>query len=329
MATYDWTDITILLVDGFDLLPFLVEELTLPEPSAIIDEFRPVGQAWKRRLGTGVRDTKNPFKHVNLYDADDANSPDALLVALPNGGILSLAIEGGTVGTKAINAVLSQSYYSRNSSGEKFLRQDAEHAIDGGAVTSVILHGQTQETADFNTQASSVDNGVVGSAVNLTSSSVANPTTITTAAVHGLATGDRVLIAGHTSTPTLNGVQTVTVVTTTTFTVPVNVTVGGGAAGTVSRISTRSGGRAYINVPNSTDHPFALGGHTALDADVRHSLDNVTFVELAGFTNITAFGSEEVVATGNVYRYLASGGDFTGAGAPTASPVITFYRQHE
>lgn len=64
--------------------------------------------------------------------------------------------------------------------------------------------------------------------VAITSSSVADPTVITTSAAHGLTTGDVVTIAGHTgSTPDINGAWGVTVLTTTTFTIPKAVTVGG------------------------------------------------------------------------------------------------------
>lgn len=74
-----------------------------------------------------------------------------------------------------------------------------------------------------------------GSAVTITSSSVAKPTVITTATAHGLTTGDVVTIAGHSgSTPSINGEHTVTVTSTTQFTIPVNVTTGG-TGGTVTK----------------------------------------------------------------------------------------------
>lgn len=64
--------------------------------------------------------------------------------------------------------------------------------------------------------------------VAISTSSVANPTTITTAVPHGLVSGDSVVIFGHTgSTPTINGTRVVTVTGPTTFTIPVNVTVAG------------------------------------------------------------------------------------------------------
>jgi hypothetical protein len=61
----------------------------------------------------------------------------------------------------------------------------------------------------------------------ITSSSVANPTSIA-CTNHGLASGETVTITGHTgSTPALYGDYVVTVTGASTFTIPVNVTVGG------------------------------------------------------------------------------------------------------
>ncbi len=77
-----------------------------------------------------------------------------------------------------------------------------------------------------------------GTAIAITSSSVGNPTTITTTAPHGLGgTGSTALvrIAGHAgSTPSLNNEYTATVTGTSTFTVPVDVTVAG-TGGTAQR----------------------------------------------------------------------------------------------
>lgn len=83
---------------------------------------------------------------------------------------------------------------------------------------------------------------VPGSSVSVTSSSVANPTVITTA-THGLATGDQVSIIGHTgSSPAISGNYTVTVLSSTTFTIPVNVTVGG-TGGICSALNGTAGSR--------------------------------------------------------------------------------------
>jgi uncharacterized phiE125 gp8 family phage protein len=69
---------------------------------------------------------------------------------------------------------------------------------------------------------------VVDPAATIVSSSVANPTVITTEEEHGYANGDVVTIANHVgSTPSLNGVHTITVTGARTFTVPVSVSVAG------------------------------------------------------------------------------------------------------
>lgn len=71
--------------------------------------------------------------------------------------------------------------------------------------------------------------------VAIATSSVANPTVITTMTPHGLTSGDTVAIAGHTgSTPAVDGSRVVTVLGPSSFSIPVNVTVAG-AGGTVTR----------------------------------------------------------------------------------------------
>lgn len=66
-------------------------------------------------------------------------------------------------------------------------------------------------------------------AKTITSSSVADPTLITTSTAHALSVGSVVVIASHTgATPTLNGAQVVSAIpSSTTFNIPVAVTVGG------------------------------------------------------------------------------------------------------
>lgn len=87
-----------------------------------------------------------------------------------------------------------------------------------------------------------------GTAVNISAVSVANPTVITTSAAHGLTTGDLVNIAATNTTPSTVGSFNVTVLTTTTFTIPVNVTVVTLGTGTVTPALTRRYiGTIYIN----------------------------------------------------------------------------------
>lgn len=72
--------------------------------------------------------------------------------------------------------------------------------------------------------------------IAITSSSVANPTVLTTAA-HGITVGagDVITIAGHSgSTPAINGTWYATALSSTTLSIPIAVTVGG-TGGTVQK----------------------------------------------------------------------------------------------
>lgn len=62
----------------------------------------------------------------------------------------------------------------------------------------------------------------------ITSNTLANPTVVTSVG-HGLTTGNSITIINSNSTPSINGVHTVTVLNADTFTIPVNVTVAGTA----------------------------------------------------------------------------------------------------
>ncbi len=61
----------------------------------------------------------------------------------------------------------------------------------------------------------------------ITAISMANPTIITVPAGHGLINQDKVVICASNSTPSVDGLYTATVISSTTFSIPVNVTVAG------------------------------------------------------------------------------------------------------
>ena len=84
----------------------------------------------------------------------------------------------------------------------------------------------------------------LGASVAVTSSSVANPTHLTTA-TNTFKSTDTVTIAGHAgSTPDINGERVATVVSGTDFTIPVNVTIGG--TGGTARLSATALGIARL-----------------------------------------------------------------------------------
>lgn len=135
--------------------------------------------------------------------------------------------------------------------------------------------------------------------VNITSTSVDDPTLITTDAPHGLIDGDSILIAGDNSTPSLNGGHTVTVVSDTTFTIPIEVT-NAGSAGTVQRTSHR-GWAAMLQL-------FAFSG-TSVTVKLQDAANNqagqMTDVANAAFSaHSSAPASERISDPGPIRRYV-------------------------
>ena len=73
----------------------------------------------------------------------------------------------------------------------------------------------------------------------ISSSTNANPSVVTTTAVHGLVVGDVVEVTGHATNTNINGVWTIaTVGSTTTFTVPAPANAVGAATGLAMKLDT-------------------------------------------------------------------------------------------
>ena len=91
---------------------------------------------------------------------------------------------------------------------------------------------------------------------SISANTLANPTVVTTTTAHGYVSGDTVVISGSNSTPTINGSRVVTVISPTTFSVPVNVTTAG-TAGSVYNTS-----QPFIDTPEDVSlvYPVTLSG---------------------------------------------------------------------
>jgi hypothetical protein len=195
--------------------------------------------------------------------------------------------------------------YAMGSSVSDAVKGSGAWQTKGGLRGGVLLHAAAMATASGS---SAADQQSLGSKT-ITSSSVANPTVITTSAAHGWNSGDVVSIQGHTgSTPTINSTYTITVTSTTTFTIPVNVTVGG-TGGTVKRISS-SGGRLYVQT-------IAVQGTSPTnDILVEDSIDGSTWVTIDTVPQITAVGTVMRTITGNIREYARISWTIGGSATP-------------
>lgn len=96
--------------------------------------------------------------------------------------------------------------------------------------------------------------------VSIASSTTANPSVITTAATHGLTTGDIVEIKDHLVNTDANGTHSVTVLSTTTFSVPVRGNGAGAATGTVQKQETDTNINFTVNSSVPTNVFSAIAG---------------------------------------------------------------------
>ena len=150
-----------------------------------------------------------------------------------------------------------------------------------------------------------------GGVFQIVSNTLANPTVVTTLAAHGLATGDTIFFTNSTtSVPALTATpqQVVTVISATTFSVPVNVTTAGTAGAydyaILSIPTTATGVAAVVNC--GTAHGLRTGDTvTVVASGSTPSLDGarvvtvtsptqfivpaVTYVTVAGSTTAAHF----------------------------------------
>lgn len=106
----------------------------------------------------------------------------------------------------------------------------------------------------------------------ITASSVANPTVITSTA-HGLTSGDSILIVNSNSTPTIDGTRTVTVTGADTFTVAVNVTVAGTRGLWMSVYEQELLSDAGFTPSNAQDDWELLNGHSDIYRFKKNTVD--------------------------------------------------------
>lgn len=316
MAKYGSDDVK-LLIAGYDLSGVTGELMAKVE--RLTEETHGFGDTWTEVELVGLR--RAEFEHKGWY-TDGAAGSNAALVSLAGTSRVGMALFEGDAKGQAFMGFsgLVQADFERIVSLGKLHRANAKHAVDGAVEHGRILTATATRTTTANSDADSLDGSGHQNTIPITSSSVANPTVITTSAPHGLTTGDVVVISGHSgSTPAVDGQYTVTVTSTTTFTVPVNVTVGG-TGGTVSKASSQSGGAIYAQITALT-----LDTATGFTLKLKDSADNVTFADKQVMTTQTsAPAGIRTAVSGTIRRYTSMTWTFDGgAGAGSTATFIT------
>lgn len=284
-----------LLVGGYDLSGDIGAISRMGGGPALLD-VSSIADLGMARIG-GRRDGALEF---SAFFNKAAGQAHPVLSALPSADVHLLAMFGSTLGESAAGLVAKQANYdpALGNDGALTIAVSAQGSGYGLEHLEMLTAGKRTDTGA--TAGTGIDGGLQGDPVDITSSSVANPTVIT-ATAHGLVTGDSVEIAGHTgSTPALDGDYTVTVLDDETFTVPVNVSVGG-TGGTVTKTSTNFGLSAYLQVLAVTGTSV-----TVKLQDCEKSGGTYADITGAAFTAATALGTERIqtTATRTVRRWV-------------------------
>lgn len=319
---YSSSAFSVFLVDGYNILAAAVQSIT-HKVTAPTQVCHGLGDSWEKSTPTGI--SKAELTQSGAYFDDATNSiHDAFNAMAATVRVVCFGFLGNTIGKAFVGfqGAYSQVYEVLGKVGA-LTNANASYTISGQMDRGVIVQNSTAKTADWNTKTdgASVDYTLDTSqrVIPITSNTQANPTVITTPVPHGLTTGQVILISGNTgSNAAINGERTVTVISTTTFSVPVNCTTAGGTGGTFVRSSTVNGGVGYQAIS-------AFSGFTGFVGKIRHSADDSTYADLITFTNVTSGPTaERKTVSGTVNRYLCFDGDVAGTGSIT--PFVGFSR---
>jgi len=149
---------------------------------------------------------------------------------------VSSTISGNTVATRTV-VTTSAAHGLLDGDEVRITSSNSTPAINGLFIVDVL------STTTFSISATVTVAGTAG--------------TVSPQKVHGLSTGHKVVITNSNSTPTINGTHAVTVLSTTTFSIAVNVTTAG-TAGTVvpEKVTALDGGQVNDAIYFGSDEPF-------------------------------------------------------------------------
>jgi hypothetical protein len=308
------------LIDGYSLLAAKITGGVTHTIKSILEKSTGLGDAWDAMLPTGLQQAT--IVQSGAFFDDSVNG---MHLALGQAGqqatsrLVMAAFAGNTFGAEfvGIQGTYGMAYDVLGAVG-LLTKANVSYQISGQVDRGMIVQTWTQKTITWNTKTdgNSIDFTLDRSqrVIPITSNTQANPTVITTPVPHGLTSADIILISGNSgSNVAINGQQTVTVLTPTTFSIPVNDTTAGGTGGSFIRANTSNGGVGYQAVSEMT-------GPTGFIGKVRDSADDTTYGDLLTFTNVTAAPAAERltnVADTVVDRYLCFTGTVTGAGTLT------------
>ena len=310
------------LVDGYNLIANKLKGLRYKH-EALQERSDGLGDTWEETSPTGMSRAElaqeGAFFDTTTNRIHTAMSSQAPLSPSATARVVCLGFAGHRHGHPFVGFEGAFStVYEVLAQNAQLTKANAEYRISGQLDNGAILQPLATKDNDWNTatEGKSVDYAADSTqrVIPITSHTAAAAAVVTTPVPHGLTTGDIVVISSvHSAGATINGQRTVTVVSTTTFSVPVDTTSGAGTGGSFVRANSSGGGVGYLQVT-------AMTGFGQFVGKIRDSADDVTYADLITFTAVTsAPDAERKTVTGTVDRYLAFDGEVYGDLSASAS----------
>lgn len=318
MAKYGSGSFGFFLAGGYDLMSSNAPQGVTFKREALTEMTHGLGATAEVPTPVGVN--KYTLTQSGAFFDSASNTLHGLAVSATVGAtahVVCFALAGNSIGAPFVGCLGALKVsYEILANTNALTKANAEYQLNGHAYEGQIVQEWATKTGDWNTDTLNtvVDYSTDPSQVviPITSNTLANPTVVTTTVPHGLTSGQVILISGvATSDPTINGEQTVTVTSPTTFTVPVNVTTGG-TGGSFVKCSTVNGAYGFLQVS-------ACSGFTNFVGTFQDSADNSTYATLMAMTdNVTApYAETKTNGAETVNRYVAFDGNVTGSGSIT------------
>lgn len=310
-----------LLVDGYNLISAKPQSLR-HKFEAITEKTDGLGDAHEAHTPVGM--TRFELEQGGaFFDTDTNNSHAALSGSVPStpqatARVVCVGFAGQTLGEPFVGiSGLFSFAYEVLAQKAGLTKANVSYQQAGTSERGTIVQPLATKTADWNTKSlgTVVDytTDPTQRVIPITSNTQANPTVITTPVPHGLTSGDLILIAGNSgSSAAINGQQTATVISTTTFSVAVDCSTTGGTGGTFVRANSSGGAAGYQQVT-------AFSGFTGFVGKLRDSADDSSYADLITFDDVTSGpNAQRKTVSGTVDRYMSFDGDVTGSGSITA-----------
>jgi len=318
-VSYTAKDFAFMLAAGYNLRPNMTGAVTFKDDATVVDD-TPLGEEYTVKRFAGEIETELSFDVT--YDdaplAENAFIEKVIADGWPS-VIVCTGVEGNTIGKQFSGyAGMTVSGRSRNPKkgdvhrGNISLVNSSAHGHEEGRIL------QNLASLVAATDTTGVDSGAAPLSATVSANTAASPTVITTAAAHGLKTGDTVVISGSNSTPSIDGTHTVTVIDTTHLSVPVNVS----SPGNAGTITIANGGAVYLQVPAVT-----LGGYTNWLVTPQDSANGSSWADIAGVTPQAITAALVPVAyrlpvTGIIRRYTRLRITLTGSGSAPSLTIM-------